>query len=40
MQNNNEHRYDDMIDLSHHVSSKRPQMSLYDRAHSLQHLRR
>lgn len=32
MQNNDEHRYDDMIDLPHHVSSKRPQMSLYDRA--------
>lgn len=32
MQNNDEHRYDDMIDLPHHVSSKHPQMSLYDRA--------
>lgn len=32
MQNNNDHRYDDMIDLPHHVSTKRPQMSLYDRA--------
>lgn len=32
MQNNDEHRYDDMIDLPHHVSTKRPQMSLYDRA--------
>lgn len=32
MQNNDIHRYDDMIDLPHHVSSKRPQMSLYDRA--------
>lgn len=32
MQNNDEHRYDDMIDLSHHVSTKRPHMSLYDRA--------
>lgn len=32
MQNNDEHRYDDMIDLPHHVSTKHPQMSLYDRA--------
>ncbi len=32
MQNNDEHRYDDMIDLPHHVSSKRPKMSPYDRA--------
>lgn len=32
MQNNDEHRYDNIIDLPHHVSSKRPQMSLYDRA--------
>lgn len=32
MQNNDEHRYDDMIDLPHHVSSKYPQMSLYERA--------
>lgn len=32
MQNNNDHRYDDMIDLPHHVSTKRPQMSLYERA--------
>lgn len=32
MQNYNDHRYDDMIDLPHHVSAKRPQMSLYDRA--------
>ena len=32
MQNNDEHRYDDMIDLPHHVSTKHPQMSLYERA--------
>ena len=32
MQNNNDHRYDDMIDLPHHVSAKRPQMSRQDRA--------
>ena len=32
MQNNDIHRYDDIINLPHHVSSKRPQMSLYDRA--------
>ncbi len=24
--------YDDIIDLPHHTSSKRPQMSIYDRA--------
>ena len=27
-----EHRYDDMIDLPHHVSKKHPQMPLMDRA--------
>lgn len=32
MQNNDDHRYDDMIDLPHHVSTKHPQMSLYERA--------
>lgn len=32
MQNNDEHRYDDMIDLPHHVSAKHPQMSRHDRA--------
>ena len=28
----NEHKYDDIIDLSHHVSSRHPQMPLADRA--------
>ena len=27
-----EHKYDDMIDMPHHVSSKHPHMSLLDRA--------
>jgi hypothetical protein len=29
---NNEHRYDDIIKLPHHVSATRPQMSMHDRA--------
>lgn len=29
---NDEHRYDDMLDMPHHVSPKRPKMSLHDRA--------
>jgi len=32
MKQNDEHRYDDIIDLQHHVSRKHPQMSLLDRA--------
>ena len=28
----NEHRYDDIINLPHHVSATRPQMSMHDRA--------
>lgn len=30
--NNDEHRYDDIINLPHHQSKKRPHMSLHDRA--------
>lgn len=29
---NDEHRYDDMLDMPHHVSPTRPRMSLHDRA--------
>ncbi len=29
---NEEHRYDDIINLSHHVSTTRPRMSMIDRA--------
>ncbi len=29
---NNEHRYDDIINLPHHVSATRPRMSMHDRA--------
>lgn len=30
--NNSDNKYDDIINLEHHVSAKRPQMSLHDRA--------
>ena len=30
--NSDEHRYDDIINLPHHVSKTRPQMSMHDRA--------
>lgn len=32
MRDSDEHKYDDMIDMSHHVSAKHPQMPLADRA--------
>ena len=32
MINTNNHQYDDIIDLPHHVSATRPQMSMLDRA--------
>ena len=32
MRDKDEHRYDDIIDLPHHVSRKHPQMPLMDRA--------
>ena len=30
--NTDEHRYDDIINLPHHVSAERPRMSMHDRA--------
>lgn len=32
MTNKDPHRYDDMLELPHHVSAKHPHMMLYDRA--------
>ena len=32
MNNANNHQYDDIIDLPHHVSATRPRMSMIDRA--------
>ncbi len=32
MSGNDEHKYDDMINMPHHVSKKHPQMALADRA--------
>lgn len=32
MNGKEQHKYDDIIDLPHHVSTTRPQMSMHDRA--------